>query len=118
MELQICMIPSPEDPPLRSDDYQSALRSLGMVLRSDGLDIHDVGARQSSAAMSGEWRVDLDAAVAPVLQAPLGLWLQARRGRAARLRIGEIEADVRTIDELVRVIRIAKCYQDVVESDA
>jgi hypothetical protein len=66
----------------------------------------------------GEWRVDLGAAVEPILEVPVGSWLQARRGRTARLRIGEIEADVRTVEELVRVIKIAKCYQDVTESES
>ena len=63
-------------------------------------------------------RVKFDPTLAPILQTPVGSWLQARRGRTARLRIGEIEADVRTIEELVRVIRVAKCYQEVTESES
>ena len=122
MELQISMIPSPEDPPWRSDDYQSELRILGLALKADGLDIHEVGSHPSRAGgslpISGEWRVELGTALEPILKAPLGSWLQGRRGRTARLRIGEIEADVRTIEELVRVIKIAKCYQEVTESES
>ena len=68
-------------------------------------------------AVRPEWKVPLDAALASILEAPLGSWLQARHGRTARLRIGEIEADVRNVQELARVIRVAKCYQDVLEGD-
>jgi hypothetical protein len=122
MEVQISMIPSPEDPPLRSDDYQSELRKLGLALRGDGVEIHEVGShpvrRGEMPTISGEWRVKLGAMLEPVFKVPIGSWLQARRGRTARLRIGEIEADVRTAEELARVIKIAKCYQDVTEAES
>ena len=122
MELQISMIPSPEDPPWRSSDYQSELRNLGLSLKADGLEIRDVSTLPARAGspppLLGEWRVKFDASLAPILQTPVGAWLQARRGRTARLRIGEIEADVRTIEELVRVIRVAKCYQEVTENES
>ena len=58
------------------------------------------------------------AALEPILKAPVGSWLQARRGRTARLRIGEIEADVRTAEDLARVIKIATCYQNVTENES
>jgi hypothetical protein len=122
MELQISMIPSPEDPPWRSDDYQSELRELGLALRGDGLEICEVGSHPVRSGeispISGEWRIKLGAMLEPILKAPVGSWLQARRGRTARLRIGEIEADVRTAEELARVIKIAKCYQDVTENES
>jgi len=93
MELQISMIPSPEDPPWRSDDYQSELRKLGLALRGGGLEIHEVGSHPvrsgETSPISGEWRVKLGATLEPILKAPVGFWLQARRGRTARLRIGE-----------------------------
>jgi hypothetical protein len=122
MELQISMIPSPEDPPWRSDDYQSELRKLGLALRGDGLEIHEVGSHPvrsgETSPLSGEWRFKLGATLEPILKAPVGSWLQARRGRTARLRIGEIEADVRTAEELTRVIKIANCYQQVAEDES
>jgi hypothetical protein len=122
MELQISMIPSPEDPPWRSDDYQSELRNLGLALKADGLEIHEVGSHPirsgGTPPISGEWKVALGAALEPTLKTPVGAWLQARRGRTARLRIGEIEADVRTVEELARVIKIAKCYQEVTENES
>ena len=122
MELQISMIPSPEDPPWRSDAYQSELRSLGVSLKADGLEIREVGAHPVRegcvACISGEWRVKLGATLGPALEAPVGSWLQARRGRTVRLTIGETEADVRTVDELTSVIKIAKSYQDVAEGES
>ena len=121
MELRISTIPSLEDPSWRSAAYQSELRELGLRLQADGLAIREVsspsGCSDCPPAVSGEWKVPLDAALASILEAPLGLWLQARHGRTARLRIGEIEADVRNVQELARVIRVAKCYQDVLEGD-
>jgi hypothetical protein len=121
MELQISMIPSPEDPPLRSDGYQSELRNLGLTLRADGLEIRDVGSPSvragRSPAILGEWRIEIGATLGPILGAPIGSWLQARRGRTVRLTIGAMEADVRTADELISVVKIAKFYQEAAENE-
>lgn len=121
MELQISMIPSPEDPPLRSDGYQSELRNLGLTLRADGLEIRDVGSPSvragRSPAILGEWRIEIGATLGPTLGAPIGSWLQARRGRTVRLTIGAMEADVRTADELISVVKIAKFYQEAAENE-
>jgi hypothetical protein len=121
MELHISMIPSPQDPPCRSADYQSELRNLGLTLKADGLEIRDVGlnsARSGCTSVSGEWRIPLSPTLGPALEAPVGSWLQGRRGRTVRLIIGETEADVRTIDELVNLIKIARSYQDVADSSS
>ena len=121
MELHVSMIPAPEDPPWRSDDYQSELRNLGLALRADGLEIREVGAQSVRegciACISGEWRVKLGATLGSILSVPVGSWLQARRGRTVRLVVGEIEADVRTTDELLSVIKTARAYQEVAESE-
>jgi len=122
MELHISMIPSPEDPPWRSDDYQSSLRGLELAFRADGLDIHE--SERSSViaecgtAMSGEWMIRLDAMPHSVLEAVVGSWLQARRGRAVCLTIGEIEADVLTVAEFIDAIKCARLYQEMSESDS
>jgi hypothetical protein len=122
MELHISMIPSPKDPPWMSDDYQSDLRNLGLTLRADGLEIRDVGGRSAregcAACISGEWSVKLGAAIGPILGVPVGSWLQARHGRTVHLAIGMIEADVRTADELMSVIKIVNCYQEVAENES
>ncbi|NYF80578.1 hypothetical protein [Granulicella arctica] len=122
MELHISMIPSPEDPPCRSDGYQSELRDLGLTLKADGLELREVGTRSVRPdclpSLSGEWRIQLGATLGTILGAPVGSWLQARRGRTVRLTIGKMEADVQTADQLESVIKIAKFYQDVAENDA
>jgi len=122
MELHISMIPSPEDPPWRSDDYQSSLRSLELAFKADGLEIQEVGRSsiivEGGTAISGEWRVRLDAMPHSVLEAQVGSWLQARRGRTVCLTIGEIEADVLTVDEFIDAIKCARFYQEISESDS
>ena len=86
------------------------------------MEIQEVGSHAvrsgETSPISGEWKVNLGATLDPLLKAPVGSWLEARRGRTARLRIGEIEADVRNAEELARVIKIAKCYQEVTENES
>ena len=122
MELHISMIPSPEDPPWRSDDYQSGLRSLELAFKADGVEIHEAESpsviAECGAAMSGEWMVRLDAMPDSVLETVVGSWLQARRGRTVCLTIGEIEADVLTVAEFIDAIQCARFYQEISESDS
>lgn len=122
MELQICMIPSPEDPPLGSTEYQLELRALGLTLKQSGLDVRDSGSRrlyvECQAPMLGEWWVKLGPQAAALLSATVHSWLEARRGRTARLKIGEVEADVRTVEELAAVIQVANRYQSISEMDS
>ena len=122
MDLRISMIPSPKDPPWISDDYQSDLRNLGSSLKADGLEFDDVGAHFTRAglgpAISGEWKVKCGDTLGSILRAPVGSWLQARQGRTVHLTIGEVEVDVRTADELLCALKIAKCYEELAESDS
>src|SRR5258708_25692354 len=100
MELQISMIPSPEDPPWRSDDYQSELRKLGLALKGDGLEIQEVGSHPvrsgETSPISGEWRGKLGATLEPILKTPVGALLQARLGRAALVGSFVMQARHRT----------------------
>jgi hypothetical protein len=61
--------------------------------------------------------VKLGATLGSILGVPVGSWLEARRGRMVRLTVGEIEADVRTVDDLLCVIKTARAYQEVAESE-
>lgn len=122
MDLQISMIGSPEDPQWMSDSYQTDLREVGRALRAKGLEIREVGGRSAregcASCVSGEWKVALNAGIGPILKVSVGSWLQARRGRTVRLKMGEIEADVRTAEELASVIKLAKGYMKVAESES
>lgn len=122
MELQISMIPSPEDPPLGSAEYQSELRMLGLGLKQSGLEIRDSSTRrldvESQLPMIGEWWIKVEPQAAALLGTTVFSWLQARRGRTARLKIGEVEVDVRTVEELAAVIQVANRYQTICEMDS
>ena len=102
-----------------SESYQADLRNLGSTLKSEGLEIRDVASRVGCPpAISGEWRVALGATLGSTLGAPVGSWLQARHGRIVHVTIGMVEVDVRTVDELVSVIKIANCYQKIAEDES
>ena len=49
--------------------------------------------------------------IAPLAGA-VGAWIQARYGRKARIKIGEIEAEARTIEEVEELLKIAAEFQD------
>jgi hypothetical protein len=52
------------------------------------------------------------------IAAAAGAWVQARYGRKARLRIGELEVEARTIGEIEELLKLAAKYRgDQTEGD-
>jgi hypothetical protein len=48
------------------------------------------------------------ASLAPVLGGLIGAWLQAKYRRKVRLKIGEIEAEAQTVEEVEKLFRRAE----------
>jgi len=61
--------------------------------------------------LSGKFIVKLVAIVGPVLGTGIGAWLHARSGRKVRLKIGDIEAEARTVEEVEKLLDRAKDIQ-------
>ncbi|CAB3774135.1 hypothetical protein [Paraburkholderia humisilvae] len=51
-------------------------------------------------------------AVGPIIRPAFGAWLQGRAGRTLRLKVGEVEVEARTMDEIDELLRRAKALQE------
>jgi hypothetical protein len=119
-ELDLTLIPAPNDPPIRSPDYQAELRQFEQGLHSNGLEVSStIELREAwipeliSPPYLGDFTIKLAAIFGPILGTAIGAWLQARIGRRVRLRVGPdgFEAEARTIEEVERLLERAKEFQ-------
>ena len=119
-ELDLTLIPGPNDPPFRSPDYQAELRQFEQCLRSNGLEVSPtIELREAwtpvpvPAPYLGDFTIKLAAIVGPVLGTGIGAWLQARIGRKVRLRVGPdgFEAEARTTEEVEKLLDLAREFQ-------
>lgn len=117
-ELQLTLIPAPDDPRLKSSAYQAELRQLEQDLQSKGIQasaLFEVREAWTPVPMPapylGDFFIKLTTAIGPVLGAVVGAWLHARYGRKVRLKIGDIEAEAQTAEEVEKLLARAQEIQ-------
>ena len=94
--------PDPDAAPEVEDvDVQSEIASLGMKIKS-------VTIESSLGAVTGgtDWTLLIEHGkiALPALAGILGAWLHARYGRKVRLKIGDIEAEAQTAEEVEKLL--------------
>lgn len=114
-ELKLTLIPAPDDPSLKAPEYQAGLRQFKQSLNSQGVEVIAVEIHEFSAigfsGAAGEYSIKLAAIVGPVLGTAIGAWLHARYGRKVRLKIGEVEAEAQTVEEVEKLLDRAQEIQ-------
>ena len=114
-ELELAFIPVPDDAPFRSSEYQRELRQFENSAQLQGLAIASgVELRKVAGAETvylGDFTIKLAVVVGPALGTIIGAWLHARYGRKVRLKIGEIEAEAQTVEEVEKLLARAQEIQ-------
>ncbi len=55
----------------------------------------------------GDFIIEFVSTLGPVVCAILAAWLHARKGRKVRLKVGEIEAEAQTVNDVQRLLELA-----------
>jgi hypothetical protein len=109
MELKITMIPALEDPSERGPDYQRQLAEFAKSLRKAGVE-YEAGTllltETSPFIYAGRFVIKRLQTPGPV-GGILGAWLQAKSGRKVCLKVGEIEAEAHTAEEVEKLLNRA-----------
>jgi hypothetical protein len=119
MLVQLALIPAPDDPPLKSAPYQKELAEFREFLEGQG---HLVGSIKDALlgmfgecpvplTLLGDFTVKLAAIAGPALGTGIGAWLHAKYGRKVRLKIGDIEAEAQTREEVEKLLERAQEIQ-------
>jgi hypothetical protein len=103
-EIDLELIASPDDPDYRSSTCQHELENVDEQLRAHALKVTPLQLLQKSAdgvsGLSGTFLITVGPAVVAALGVVVGAWIQGRLGRKVKLKIGDVEAEARTPDEL------------------
>lgn len=107
-KLQLYMIPAKTDPLESSKEYQDSLQQVADALTRNAMQPSFICDLQESAGAPTEsvvlgFTIELAKALGP-LATIVAAWLAGRYGRKVRLKIGEIEAEAGTVEEVERLI--------------
>jgi hypothetical protein len=107
---------APEDPAENDPKFQEELSEFSKSLRTAGVTFAQRGRAFDAIDAHGyalaEYTIkQLAPVVVPAVTGAIGIWLQARYGRKVRIKIGPVEAEARTIDEIDKLLKRAADFQ-------
>lgn len=112
-KLELSLEASAEEPPIGDPTRQAELKEASRVLKAEsGVSVMEMMTlRKAVGAGSehlGQFLVVAGPAVAAAISAVSAAWLQGRFGRKARLKVGDIEAEARTLEEVEKLVKLAE----------
>lgn len=127
-DLVITLVPAPDEPPIAAgcpdttSQQQVELRNFRDRLKSKQVEFFaasfDPCPPQPGAWSGahpdfylGDFIIKLAAIIGPVLGTAIGVWLHGRYGRKVRLKIGDIEAEAQTREEVEKLLSKAQEVQ-------
>ncbi|WP_091715193.1 hypothetical protein [Methylobacterium phyllostachyos] len=109
--LKLTLLLAPDDGPKNGREAQDAIAGVSRELHQSGVSYSQRGMAFDSVDAVGfalpEYIIPLAQAVGPTLGVILVAWLQGRAGRKVRLKVGDVEAEARTADEVERLLNKA-----------
>ena len=121
--LKVQLLPAPGEGPRSTPEYQKALGGFAESLRSQGVEVspryYANDAIGGGGGLSGEFTV-IAAAVAGLVAAVrpcLVEWIKGRYGRKTKLKIGDVEAEAHTIEEVEKLMKLAEQHQKRMTAD-
>jgi hypothetical protein len=122
IKTEIILDAAPDDPPEYYPKYQDELAAFARSLDAAGAEQSQMSISLNSANAGG-WPIgDFLIAFVPSaitgLAAVAGAWVQARYGRKVRIKIGDIEAEGRSITEIEQLLERAASFQDIAAKNA
>ena len=116
-EVEIRLKRAADDPEVRDEVFQQELRDFARGLRLAGLRYSQRAMAFDSAAMLGyplaEFVVkELGPPAIAALATLVGTWIGGRNGRKVRLKVGDVEVEARTIEEVRSLLEQADAMRE------
>jgi hypothetical protein len=70
-----------------------------------------MGRREGGIAAIAVYVLPIAQAIAPILGPALGAWLQGRGGRKLYLKVGDLEVEARTLEEVDQLLERARALR-------
>ena len=124
-EVSIELVAAEDDAPPASEEFQAGLSGFGAALKDNGVTFGQMAIAMDSVDAHGyplgEFIAALKTLGGPAIGAvavAAGAWVQAHYGRKVRLKIGELEAEGRSVEEVEKLLKVAADYQKPPETPA
>jgi hypothetical protein len=110
IEAEITLDRAPDDPPEYDLNYQEELATFVSTLEAAGVE-YSQRLISLQSADAGGWPIGnfaLSCALGaiPTLAGLAGAWVQARYGRKVRIKVGDMEAEANTVEEIERLLKL------------
>ena len=119
LEVTLTLVSAPDDTELKSPGFQKELRNFREALVTSGIETSSAiqlleawAPEPAPTIYLGDFTIKFVAAVGPIIGAAIGAFVQARFGRKVRLKIGEIEAEAQTPEQVERLVEMAQAIQE------
>lgn len=102
-DLKITLLAAPDELSYFTPEYQQELRAFEKAFNDQGVPVDSERALAKMAGgpfLSGEFVLKVADKIGPPLIAGVAGWLHGRAGRKVRLKVGDIEAEAPTIEEV------------------
>ncbi|MFC4518441.1 hypothetical protein [Cupriavidus pinatubonensis] len=104
-----------DDPAVDSSEFQAELRTFSGALKSGGVAYSQAAMAFDSAAATGyplaEFAIKELAPYAASVAAALTAWIAGRYGRKVRLKVGDLELEAKSPEEIKQLLHLAQEYQ-------
>ena len=113
--MRLTLVRAENDAASFSPAYQGELRQFYQLVRADGIRISAITFTLDSVGASGglvgEFVIPLAQVIGPMLGGAAVAWLQGRAGRKLRLKVGDVDVEAHTPEEIMRLLEQAHALQ-------
>lgn len=107
--ISIILIPSPDDPPKQSEEYQSGISALEKSMRSEEIAFTSsrylIESTSGGGFALGEFLVAAKS-VAPLLSGLFGAWLRGKFGRRVKLKYKDLQIEATTVEDVEKLFAL------------
>ncbi len=115
-QVEVRLIRAPDDPEINAPAYQKDLSAFSSVLRERGIKYTQRGMAFDSAAGGGfalgQYAIPIATAALTAISAACVAWFNGRSRRKVRIKIGDVEAEASTINEIDALLKRAADFRD------
>jgi hypothetical protein len=116
-EIEVVLSRAPDDPPRNDPAFRKELSTFSKVLHDNGVSFSTRGMAFDSAdgggfVTLGEYVIPLATGVLGFLGTACIAWLRGRYGRKVRIKIGEVEAEARSVEEIDALLKRVVDFRD------
>jgi hypothetical protein len=119
--LRLTLVRSGDDEAAFSPGYQAELRQFYQLVRADGIRISAVafamGSVGAGGGLVGEFIIPLAQVIGPVLAGAAVAWLQGRAARRLRVKVGDVEVEARTPEDIGQLLKQAQALRTLQHND-